>query len=244
MGSWNATCGLSQTPILEGDLVKVFLLSPSVHYESTLTGNGFCYPEGLFRPLFLPIEGVYNSYGSITEVIDLENVYFKFLKNNELFKEKSFTDFEELLQQISYGNHKNISMMFVHKDLYDKTILSVSNQTIGYLSNEPTIETHYEKIAAQLLSIKPSHMFLFENEIYIKKLPSLLRQFQYFLNETNFTSRSIVECMLFEEVLSTSRKFWSPQSGAGSQDVDFSIQNLINEFSSLKESQYLEEYGD
>jgi hypothetical protein len=56
MGSWNKTCGLSNLHITAGTPVYVFVLEKNKSYEH-------CYSTGLFAPLLLPFESVYNDYG-------------------------------------------------------------------------------------------------------------------------------------------------------------------------------------
>ena len=56
MGSWNKTCGLSNLHITAGTPVYVFVLERNKDYEH-------CYSTGLFAPLLLPFESVYDDYG-------------------------------------------------------------------------------------------------------------------------------------------------------------------------------------
>jgi hypothetical protein len=56
MGSWNKTCGLSNLHITAGTPVYVFVLERNKTYEH-------CYSTGLFAPLLLPFESVYDDYG-------------------------------------------------------------------------------------------------------------------------------------------------------------------------------------
>ena len=56
MGSWNKTCGLSNLHIIIGTPVYVFVLEKNKTYDQ-------CYATGLFKPLLLPFESVYDDYG-------------------------------------------------------------------------------------------------------------------------------------------------------------------------------------
>lgn len=56
MGCWSKTCGLSNLHITAGTPVYVFVLEQNKEYEH-------CYSTGLFSPLLLPFESVYNDYG-------------------------------------------------------------------------------------------------------------------------------------------------------------------------------------
>jgi hypothetical protein len=56
MGCWNKTCGLSNLHITAGTPVYVFVLEKNKDYDA-------CYSTGLFSPLLLPFESVYDDYG-------------------------------------------------------------------------------------------------------------------------------------------------------------------------------------
>jgi hypothetical protein len=56
MGSWNKTCGLSNLHIHSGTPVYVFVLERNKTYDP-------CYSTGLFSPLLVPFESVYDDYG-------------------------------------------------------------------------------------------------------------------------------------------------------------------------------------
>ena len=56
MGSWSKTCGLSNLHITAGTPVYVFVLEKNKDYDH-------CHSTGLFAPLLLPFESVYDDYG-------------------------------------------------------------------------------------------------------------------------------------------------------------------------------------
>lgn len=59
MGCWNATCFISNLPIMAGE--------PCVGFLITSTGNmgNTSYPDDRYRPITPPIEGIYDDYGGI-----------------------------------------------------------------------------------------------------------------------------------------------------------------------------------
>ena len=59
MGCWNATCGLSNLPILSGEAVYVF---PIIDARVD-TYRSFCYAEALFLPVRTPFLAEYDDYG-------------------------------------------------------------------------------------------------------------------------------------------------------------------------------------
>jgi len=88
MGCWNATCGLSQLPIHHGDHVVGFLLEGrgnSGRNEGHLGAGGYCYSTDLFAPLFIPVFGKYDDYGSI-EDIKGSKILVDFFNKEKTFK--------------------------------------------------------------------------------------------------------------------------------------------------------------
>jgi hypothetical protein len=63
----------------------------------------------------------------------------------------------------------------------------------------------------------------------------------YFKNVTEFPEeKDFVEFLLFQDCLETGRKFWSPQSSAGSQDSNYEVSKMIGQYSIDKEKEYLD----
>lgn len=57
MGSWYKTCGLTNLPIMSGELTYVFVL------ERVKELDGHCHATHLYRPLLLPFISEYDDYG-------------------------------------------------------------------------------------------------------------------------------------------------------------------------------------
>lgn len=81
MGCWNGTCMISNLPILSGEKVKlVFLHRP--YKDESIYKSAYCYPNGIFHPGAFALDGEYNDYGSVENIIEdlnftLINKYFK-----------------------------------------------------------------------------------------------------------------------------------------------------------------------
>lgn len=71
MGCWNATCGVSQLPILAGEKIRVFILEPSMH--SDRSPNMTCYSTDHYTPLGIPFVAEYNDYGSVENSVENYN---------------------------------------------------------------------------------------------------------------------------------------------------------------------------
>lgn len=73
MGCFNVSCMLSKLTIHEGDKCYLFPLIPM--NKETLIGatSQFLYNNDLFNLFCLPIEGIYNDYGSIEDIVKTKN---------------------------------------------------------------------------------------------------------------------------------------------------------------------------
>ena len=65
MGCWHETCGITQLPIRYHDPIVLFLIT---HRGEQASHAGDCYSNHMWTPRFLPIHGIYNDYGGITEI--------------------------------------------------------------------------------------------------------------------------------------------------------------------------------
>lgn len=73
MGCWNGTCAISNLPILAGEKTKVVLLHApyASKKENPLLGiSGFCYPHGIMAPAFYALEGEYDDYGGVENLVE------------------------------------------------------------------------------------------------------------------------------------------------------------------------------
>lgn len=87
MGCWNGTCGISQMAILSGEPTIGFLMLRN--HPDGWAANGHCYSTQYWCPLSLPIEGIYNDYGTLEDV-DETNWNYKlatdYIKDNVIEK--------------------------------------------------------------------------------------------------------------------------------------------------------------
>ncbi len=95
MGTWNATCGITQMPIVDGTPVVFFPLV--VHQQDflardTLAGIGSVSNNLIAQPLSLPIHGTYCGYGALQAVSGdrgleyLREFLARLVKNGRLLK--------------------------------------------------------------------------------------------------------------------------------------------------------------
>ena len=237
MGSWNGTCGMSQLPIHSGDKVKLILLKKHPFTKSSMIGNGFCNSDDLFRPLYIPLEGTYNSYGSIEDIKDPNSQHLMFLFK-KLDEDVEYSSLEEIVNDASTGSIEDISFVLIHNDLYYKSIDLVKNKIINWEGKSSTLEEFLKAFINRFISLNTKKEIF--DSFYINKLPIMLRN-NYFKNVIEFPEqKDFVEFLLFQDCLETGRKFWSPQSSAGSQDSNYEVSKMIGQYSIDKEKEYLD----
>ena len=111
MGSFNVSCSVSHITIHEGERTFLFPLLPNINkYEiqeghpddGTLIINPasqYIHPDEYYIPFCFPIEGKYDDYGSLEDIVENENT-----KAIENFLGISINDFVAL---VTDGRGKN-----------------------------------------------------------------------------------------------------------------------------------------
>lgn len=98
MGSWNATCGVTQLPIFAGDRVVAIPLVVKQHdflSRDSLTGSGSSSNDVIAQPFALPVVGKYNDYGGVAldddqlGVTYLNDLFGKLVKTGRLMTHPS-----------------------------------------------------------------------------------------------------------------------------------------------------------
>jgi hypothetical protein len=182
LGSWNETCGISNLPIRHTDKVRVFILADNRRTTHRGGGGGFCYPEDCWTPYALPIQGKYNDYGSVEEVVDnyTARILFDKITSSVLHEDSEETehhhvdlknpdlDWEGIVTSISQEEMKiknvNLGVVFVLEDIYQAMIsmnrISSTSDKGGYLYEpissiiDKEIPEFYRKIAEKAISKK------------------------------------------------------------------------------------------
>ena len=84
------------------------------------------------------------------------------------------------------------------------------------------------------------NIFERDNEFKIKYLPRNIRQ-EYVRTKFIPIGNEMVDFLLFQEAMDLSRKFWSPQCGAGSQNIDYTVSSIVAKFALEQELKDLAE---
>ena len=142
MGSWYATCGVSNLPILDNDETVLFILEGR-HQNVLLGSDGFCYADTFFEPI-LPLFAKYYDYGDFETIHDKnKDVVCEYVRNR--FKHKTYIckkenvdleniEIEEFVKLVKEGyiykkiyfdEYAPVGYMLVHKDIYEKLMNSI-----------------------------------------------------------------------------------------------------------------------
>jgi hypothetical protein len=150
MGCWNKTCGLSNLPIHDGELVMVFTLVQRNKISD------FCYSTALYSPVLLPFYSHYNDYGAgenssgvgLPLIIDAlkanlvemelgENQYHDIaVKRDEFNEDKYFQAIhEQRLKVPSHDGDRDVQFVMFHKRVVDHILENYVQQK--YVSTGP-----------------------------------------------------------------------------------------------------------
>jgi len=189
MGSWSGTCGLSNLSIGKGDPVYLILLR--ANKESPGGGGSFCYTVNSYSPIFVPIEGKYNDYGCISEIVEgdhtkaLLEFVTKDKHSNVLNEEAQFLDVKDppadlvsVIRAIDEGiisfrlgdRYHRIGFMLIHKYIYDSlTSFHTIEDEDGFILNRLRMLAVAER-HVRLMNIGNGEAFDVHAEKYRKKL--------------------------------------------------------------------------
>ena len=126
MGCWNKTCGLSNLHITVGTPVYVFVLEQNQNYDS-------CHTTGLFSPLLLPFEAIYDDYGGgedshgVGLPLIMQGIKERFIETSGYTQENFtveqffFLTHDQDLKIRGYRSHDPVSLHFTmfRKDIVD-----------------------------------------------------------------------------------------------------------------------------
>ncbi len=98
MGSWAETDGITQLPINSRDKVRLFVIISQGHCNGTASGGGVCYSNDLWAPLGPGIQGSYNDYGTIEDIVENEDtaLLLDILKKGWIPFKKEYEDVSDI----------------------------------------------------------------------------------------------------------------------------------------------------
>lgn len=213
MGSWDETCGVSNLNIQEGDRVRLLILERS---QDTLKHNaGFSYADSLWKPRYLPVVGYYNSYGTIENIVKGLNTQIITADAVSSLGWMGYVTIETLLEDIE-RDRTQLGQMFVHEDVYQHMVTAgIWGDRGPYLGPssparvDPSTHVYYNALKTLGRTVSNAGAFLsVKQTVKLEDEDDDVKQ----LREMS------LEYMRFASSMSRLRKFFSPQSGRGSQD--------------------------
>jgi hypothetical protein len=134
MGSFSATCTVSDIDVSSGDPIVMIMLAKNRYYKET-NDLGVLYPSGEWGPVGLPIYGKYDDYGGIDSIEENAATAFTLSLiqtllvdpdgDDELAEPQMLTLGELLDREINgrfirvRGDKLNLKRMIVHRHVYE-----------------------------------------------------------------------------------------------------------------------------
>lgn len=264
MGCWNATCFISNLPILAGE--------PCVGFLITATGKMgvTSYPDERYRPITPPIEGTYDDYGGLSfspeqDTGELHGALcrIEWLKNKELdhpivtdsmTELFSFSQDEKIVVSIQNQRLSLVVPVLMKRCFYEYALDAFGKDNVqrGKLLHQKYSNTN-KRICQMLCDREPVSMLfkrLNKQEIEqrealydflsFRRLPHPI-VVQLIRTGIDFTGMAAVD-----RLLDNMRRQWVPTSGAGSQrELDTKLQlGFYQKMYELAEEMYQESQSD
>lgn len=183
MGCWNGTCMISNLPILNREEVKLVFLSSYEDSIKLANSSGYCYTTDLLSPVFFPITGRYNDYGTIESiqkdwVYELTTSILKKTYEAIEVEKKEIIDFtlEDIIKGIERGSLKvsekndifipsKFSFVMIRKDIWDGIIkntkhslnywnLDMKGEDDFYIDGITFIDRKFKSLTANINRLK------------------------------------------------------------------------------------------
>ena len=170
MGYWNEVCLMSCLPILSNEAVHAFILLPRI--DATKEG-AVCYKDDKYVPIGFPIQGKYNEYGGVDDIV-YPKILDSFFPNayeylteytdedgNKSFKKYEWVSLQRFIDDIASrdvyvktadGKTHRLALAMVHSELYQRLLTEISNRVpYSYYDNirglvEVKIRKHMDKL--------------------------------------------------------------------------------------------------
>lgn len=152
MGSFNATCMLSNLPIFHHEEVVLYLIKQNTRKDfwsdDAHNPNGYFDPTDLFTPVCMPIYGKYNGYGMIESITDDSKkvflTYIDFLTKTGILHNDDVNYSKDIYGILNFFMSSKffyrINFIFMKRSIHDNLIYDLES-TVDFLGNS---SVHYE----------------------------------------------------------------------------------------------------
>jgi hypothetical protein len=241
---------LSNLPIIAGDKIKLVILHSPYGKGNVLNQSGYCYPDGVLSPAFLPISGEYNDYGGIENVVEDWNYNLIETMLKEKFpgeirvnrKCKSDWTLKDVIFGIERTNPQDeddkdldLSYVMIRQDVWDFAVELQKSEMVSNYGEEAgeykgDIE-HYKYLERKFEKANVTPKTLHDIRDNIFKFGGSGRLIdsgfydRYMTNAPEEDKKDIFkqwsEIMYIISFMNSTRKAWMIQQGAGSQDASW-----------------------
>lgn len=242
MGSWDASCGLTYTPICPGEraVVQLMVKNPAYSENEAMLG-GSCYPNEYYKPFLTPLHGQYIDYGCF--LIDEEEP-LNLLR--QWTKDPTLTQIEDETMKghvLSFGARKfsRINWCAYHEEPYRLAVESQHMVDSDFAKIKSYLETHsadcQERSVMRKSILHVSGLAAWTRELV--KLDLLNDWLMEDLSRLDY----LKEGCKFLRFMNLTRRYYHPPSGCGSQEWNFELHKLIAEWT-VEHSRIEEDYSD
>lgn len=258
MGSWHETCYMSHLPIHCKDNAVVVILTPTMYIDEN---RNFCYHDDKYAPLYFPLRGQYNDYGSLTNIQNahlheslLSHMKQYFTIEDGEYALYNWKGIEQFLSDIASRKvfvsvltkgYRRLILAFVHAELYDSLVNHMSNRKIynsdqsvaesrltRYRTAVATFKSYLEK--APLSGIFCEYMIL--EPMKYRHLELIVRE--HIISGMDAHESDFVEFMLWHEVMSLARIGYGINGGCTGEENEYAIPMIIAKFILKKSVEY------
>jgi hypothetical protein len=267
MGSWNATCQISQLPILCGDKVRVIFLqknSFSMDPPNELSLKGMndhakerCYSTDWWSPVTIPIRARYADYGQVDKIRKGHalDIFWEQLRKNLVPVPKGENEYHDIESHVgmdwdtmwsvahegrlrvrSVGVvplvpvlvREDVWQMLAKERFEDFRVLSLDTVMDSFKEARKSIDavvTDFDDPRSQLrllFNLELEWIFQMGSFKNYRLTDAFIYLTQKKVPMTTKVWTDLAELVHIDSLMNRPlRKFWSPQSGAGSQDISF-----------------------
>lgn len=215
MGIWEGTCGLTQTPIFEGDKIKLFILRPTSEYRV----DRRCYSDDVYAPLLPPITGYYNCYGGIEDIENNKAKYWleRFYGDNLQGDLESTVNASPLFM-VSEGVYTDAVKKVKGSGTFKSYLKQYKESCKVTSTYDFPVDMRQDMFRTKFYGCLPVH--LYDNDFI-----DLLRE--SFLQDSASDLHDWIDFYKFKKLMELTRRLWQPQAGLGSQAIDLDLHWLV-----------------
>ena len=234
MGCYNGTCMVTHLPILYGDRVVAVALRPHIYtveggrdYEQILPdlGEGYCDVCDAYVPFPIPVEGKYNDYGGIEEIVEGEATQAL----QELTGKTAQQFFAEASRIEETNRRGEYCQVLILQEVWDALLQiapEVRESAFGFVVAPAFQKENFEGFGDTKI-FRAAKVYLQTLAKWSEEEPRDLdywdvqRAFEVRLGDLPEARKACRDLVRVSHMLRTLRRGWMPQFGMGGQDAEW-----------------------